>query len=179
MVPDLALVRLHRPGPDVVQILGGPDIEPLPHSHFAGGLIGAAVDLRHGLGQLLPDLLLCGAVNAALNLFPGARIAAHSKPRLPPSIRALPDRAAPLGGSGAFSGHCNFLLIRGIIGGQSVRQDFCPIAVPGTRNTGGGFTLLWENLLVLQVEYGQDAADIVVFLQAPQYVLQLFVFLHR
>lgn len=68
-------------------------------------LIGALVYGGNDLCQFLPDLLLCGAVHAALDLFPGARVPAYSVPGFLPAIRPLPDGAAALGAVRAFSCH--------------------------------------------------------------------------
>ena len=60
----------------VVQILGNPDVQPLGHGHLAGSLVGACVDGSGGGFQLLGDLLLGLAGDAALDLLAGSGIEA-------------------------------------------------------------------------------------------------------
>ena len=86
VVPDVLGVvqhgqRLHAP-----QIVPLPDVQPLPHGHFAGGGVGALIDLHGGGLHLLPDLLLGLAGKAALYLLAGAWIAAGGDPGLPVGI---------------------------------------------------------------------------------------------
>lgn len=88
--------RLHL----VLAKRGKPFIHPGRHSDFVGGLVCAFVDGGSDLGQLLADFLLCGAIDAALDLFPGAGIPAHGIPGLPKPICPLPDGAAALGVAG-------------------------------------------------------------------------------
>lgn len=79
---------------------GEPFFHPRRHGDFIGSLIGALVNGSRDLGQLLPDFLLRGTVDAALDLLPGARVPACRVPGLPPAIWPLPDGAAALGVAG-------------------------------------------------------------------------------
>ena len=94
MILDMLGIVQHGKRFYIAQIIPLPDIQPLTYRHSLRGRVGAAVDSGHGLGQLLPDLLLRGAVDAALNLFSRSRVTANGKPGLPPSILALADRPA-------------------------------------------------------------------------------------
>ncbi len=94
---DILVIVLHCKWFYPSKIVMLPDIQPLPHSHFAGGGIGATVDCGHGLGQLLPDLLLRGTVVAGLDLLAPAGIGAYGIAGLPPAVWPLADAAAALG----------------------------------------------------------------------------------
>ena len=83
VVADGRLVRADGTGLQTAQIVPLPDIQPLPYGHFAGGGIGALVDLHGGGLHLLPDLLLCFAGEGALNLFACTGVPAGGDPGLP------------------------------------------------------------------------------------------------
>ena len=76
MLLRLLGVILLGQGLQVVQILGDPDIQPLAHGHLAGGLVGPGIDGRGGGFQLLGDLLLGLAGDAALDLLAGSGVEA-------------------------------------------------------------------------------------------------------
>lgn len=98
----------------------------------------AAVQVCHGLGQLRPNLILCGAVDDALDLFPGSRVPAHGETGLSvhPGVDGLCRHPGRLW---CFFWALQFPPLSGMTGGQMVRQDFCPIAVPGVENAGAVF----------------------------------------
>lgn len=88
--------RLHL----VRTVRGKPFLHPCTYGDFIGGLIAALADGGSNLSQFLPDLLLGGAVDTALDLFPGAGIPAYRIPGFPKPICPLPDGAAALGIAG-------------------------------------------------------------------------------
>lgn len=78
---------------------------PSRYGDLVGGLVGPFVNGGGDLGQLLTDLLLCIAIDTALDLFPCAGVPAHGISSLPPPIWPLPDGAAALGVACGFSWH--------------------------------------------------------------------------
>lgn len=94
MRPDHCLVGIRRSGLHAAQILSLPDLQPLAQGDALRGGVGALVDLCHHLGQLLPDLPLRAAVDAALNLPAGAGIPSNGEAGFPPSVLPLADAPA-------------------------------------------------------------------------------------